>query len=196
MPSLLPEPLPTSHLPRRAYGVLLALVLALLLSCLAAFLLPFILIEGYDLIRPTWLRYLNEFPINQLEKVVIIPMLLIGASVGATVTHIIRWWLADTADVPWYHELGAVIKHWGIASVVLPILMFQIRSSFAELPWIGTALIGLVGAYTGHLIGRRHEQPALDSPPWQTVWIVAMTITWGIAWACVPSLIQAYIDQR
>jgi hypothetical protein len=171
----------------------IALVALFFLSCVLAFLTPFALMAVYDMFRP--LGFLSEFPFNMLEKMLIFPMLLIGAGAGATVTQLVRWSLADAADIRWFYGVEPVLTSWGIASVALPIMMFQLRSSYPDQPLIGIVLLALAGGYTGYLIGRRQQQPALRSGVSQKTWTLAMIVTWGIAWACVPGVIEAYVDR-
>lgn len=94
MPSHLPGRLLAPHPPRHIYSMFIALVTLFFLSCVLAFLTPFALMAAYDMFRP--LHFLTEFPLNMLEKMLIFPMLLIGAGAGATVTQLVRWSLADT----------------------------------------------------------------------------------------------------
>jgi hypothetical protein len=73
--------------------------------------------------------------------------------------------------------------------------MFQLRASYPEQPLIGSVLLALAGGYTGYLIGRRQQLPALRSGVSQKTWTLAMIVTWAIAWVCVPGVIEAYVDR-
>jgi hypothetical protein len=187
MPSLLPEPPPAAHRPRRVYQLFVALVVVLFLSCMAAFLIPFGLSVAYSrLVGP---YFVGEFPVNFLQALLIIPVLFIGASIGATLTQLIRWRIAHTTEASWYPGLGVVIIGWGIASAVLPIMMIPLRFN-REQPLLGAVFLTLIGACTGSLIAQRQQQPLLSTSVSQDMWIAAMAVAWGLAWAWVPNAIQ------
>lgn len=188
MPSLPLEPSSTVHQPRRVYHLFIALVVVLFLSCMAAFLIPFGLSVAYSRIVGRY--FVSEFPVNFLQAVLIIPVLFIGASIGATLTQLVRWRIANLIEASWYPGLGVTIVGWCIASVVLAIIMIPLRFN-AEQPLLGAVFLALIGACTGSFIAQRQQHPILSSWVSQDMWIAAMAVAWGLAWAGVPSVIQA-----
>ena len=188
MPSLVPKPSPDPHQSRRIYYLFIALVFALFLSCMAAFLIPFGLSVAYSrLVGP---YFVNEFPVNILQALLIIPVVFGGASIGATLTQLVRWRIANATEVSWYLGLGVVITGWCLASFVLPIIMILLRFN-AEQPLLGAVFLTLIGACTGSFIAQRQQQPILSTWVSQDMWIAAMAVAWGFAWACIPNTIQA-----
>jgi hypothetical protein len=188
MPSLLPETPSATNRPWRVYRLFIALVVILFLSCMAAFLIPFGLSVAYNrLVGP---YFVSEFPVNFLQALLIIPVLFIGASIGATLTQLVRWRIANTTEESWSPGLGVVIIGWCIASVVLPIIMIPLRFNL-EQPLLGAVFLTLIGACTGSFIAQRQQQPILSTWVSQDMWIAAMAVAWGLAWAWVPSMIEA-----
>ena len=188
MSSLIPDPPPDPHQSRRVYHLFIALVLVLFLSCIAAFLIPFGLSVAYRrFVGPYFVR---EFPVNVLQALLIIPVVFVGASIGATLTQLVRWRIANVTEVSWYPGLGIVIIGWCLASLVLPIIMILLRFNAAQ-PLLGAVFLSLIGACTGSCIAQRQQQPILSTWVSQDMWIAATAVAWGLAWAWIPNTIEA-----